>query len=410
MEKMCRILEKVTRMSIYALLFSLPISKAMIEVCSIVAIGTWITRKTLYFFTKTGERSFVTIPTKLLIPVLLLTFAQFLSVLFSVNILVSFEAFFTKSLEYILLYVIVADSLNTKKRLNIAFSVILVSAVIVSIDAMIQAVGGRDILRMLPLHGTYLRDLRACFKNPNAFAGWILLVIPVMVGYAHVGKKGVMRIINILALSTAGFLVFCLFMTQARAALIGLIFQVGLLLYWLALRFKLFHKVGVLLILMGIICSIFLLSLEFNSENSIWDSFQKDSRAVLWQEALLIIKDYPIFGAGLNTYAQIAPHYKLFENGGSYPHNSYLHMAAESGCVTLIAFFWLVICLFLYILHSKYGHTDRILLGISVGIAGFLIHSFFDTSLHQIQLAVLFWVFMGLAIARVKLGDEITHA
>ena len=40
--------------------------------------------------------------------------------------------------------------------------------------------------------------------------------------------------------------------------------------------------------------------------------------------------------------------------------------------------------------------------GLLAGLFGFLVHSFFDTNLYSLPLAVLFWAFAGLAAAKIQ--------
>ncbi|MBP7162991.1 MAG: O-antigen ligase family protein [Candidatus Omnitrophica bacterium] len=126
-----------------------------------------------------------------------------------------------------------------------------------------------------------------------------------------------------------------------------------------------------------------------------------------WKEALLIIKDYPLFGAGLNTYSEVAPRYRI--NWGGYPHNCYLHMAAETGLAGLASFLWLLF-VFLWRSWSRILKVqDRFLLSLAMGgltgLSGFLVQSFFDTNLYSVQLNTLFWFVMGMVIVSIRVGE-----
>jgi len=117
-------------------------------------------------------------------------------------------------------------------------------------------------------------------------------------------------------------------------------------------------------------------------------------RRDFWREATSIIKDFPILGIGLNTYSKIAPRYKV--SWGGYPHNCYLHMAAETGLLGLGSFIWMICVLFhmtlrnLKKIQNPFKHT--LLYGFLLGLAGFLTHSFLDTNFYSIQLGMLFWL------------------
>ena len=135
-------------------------------------------------------------------------------------------------------------------------------------------------------------------------------------------------------------------------------------------------------------------------------------RQELWQEALSIVKDFPLLGSGLNTYAIVAPAYKITRTTGFYPHNSYLHMAAESGLLGLGAFLWIMISLFKASLANLKKIDNRfygaILIGLLAGLFGFLAHSFVDVNIYTLQLGNLMWFIMGLIVAvqKVALWDK----
>ncbi len=139
---------------------------------------------------------------------------------------------------------------------------------------------------------------------------------------------------------------------------------------------------------------------------NVLEIFGGSGRIVYWEESLLMIRDYPLFGVGINAYSQVAPRYKI--TWGGYPHNCYLQMTVEIGLFGLFSFFWIIIILFNRTVH----HLNRIedvflrasLLGISAGLLGFLAHSFFDTNFYSVQLGNFMWVIMGFMVATQKIS------
>jgi len=125
-------------------------------------------------------------------------------------------------------------------------------------------------------------------------------------------------------------------------------------------------------------------------------------RRTNWKEAMSIIKDHPILGTGPNTYAYIAPNYKLRKGGGIYPHNSFLHMGAELGLLGFAAFLW-VLCKFFYLgIIGLRRNQNFLLLGTMAGLFAFLVHSFFDNNIFVLQLASLFWFMLGVSSVLIK--------
>ena len=130
-------------------------------------------------------------------------------------------------------------------------------------------------------------------------------------------------------------------------------------------------------------------------------SFGGMGRTGFWAEAVKIIKDYPYFGAGLNTYSRVIHQYKI--NWGGYPHNCFLQMAAEIGLLGLGSFLFMIFILFKrsiqFFASCKDFFVKAVLLGAVTGLLGFLIQSTFDTTLYSLQLSNLMWIMMGLIVA-----------
>jgi len=123
----------------------------------------------------------------------------------------------------------------------------------------------------------------------------------------------------------------------------------------------------------------------------------------LWKQSLLIIRDYPLLGSGLNTYSSVVKRYKFFEGGNMYPHNSFLQMASETGLAGLFAFLLVLLIFFKTGLQHLNQKKNPLALGLLAGILAYLVHSFFDTHLYSLQLVVLFWFMLGLTIAVIRL-------
>ena len=131
-------------------------------------------------------------------------------------------------------------------------------------------------------------------------------------------------------------------------------------------------------------------------------------RKTIWQVAVRMIKDKPIFGQGLSTFMGNFPkygkdYYYLKQGIIPYAHNCYLQIAAEAGIVGLVSFLMLLGTFFIHTIKSLAKIKDKfyhaVLSGVSAGIIVTLVHSVVDTNLYSLQLSVLFWVMLGLNAA-----------
>ena len=138
-------------------------------------------------------------------------------------------------------------------------------------------------------------------------------------------------------------------------------------------------------------------------------------RKEMWQVAVRMIKDRPLFGHGFTTFmsnfARYGKDYYYLEQGIiPYAHNCYLQIAAETGFVGLMSFLWLIGTFFFYSIVSLKKIKDRfhhaVLAGISAGIIVTLVHSAVDTNLYSLQLSILFWIMLGLNAALPRLEIE----
>ena len=117
----------------------------------------------------------------------------------------------------------------------------------------------------------------------------------------------------------------------------------------------------------------------------------------------MMIKDNPFLGKGVGTFMNNLVKYDVAP-GYQYAHNCYLQIWAESGIFALLGFLWLIIYVFYEGIKCFIKNKDYLLLGVLSGLLAFLLHSFFDTCLYSLQLAVLFWLMLGFAVAITRLN------
>ena len=161
------------------------------------------------------------------------------------------------------------------------------------------------------------------------------------------------------------------------------------------------YRAKILTCLLLIIC---LLGISFILPNSIKEraasivKVEATWRLYVWQGAIKMIQDRPIFGHGVGSFMDIYGRYQGMGTG-AYAHNCFLQMAAEIGIVGLVCFIWILVRFFRLGFRTLKERKDSLLLGLLAGIFAFLVHSFFDTNLYSLQLAVLFWFMLGLAVS-----------
>jgi putative inorganic carbon (hco3(-)) transporter len=131
------------------------------------------------------------------------------------------------------------------------------------------------------------------------------------------------------------------------------------------------------------------------------------SRMDLWQATLRMLRDHPIFGAGMFGFARSIQPYRggVYEENLIYPHNIVLNMWTETGLLGLASFLWILVQAFRVSWTGwKSGPTTwrAIQLGIVLAMVAIIVHGLVDVPYFKNDLALEFWTFLGLAWAGTR--------
>ena len=422
--QLARCLDRIIRFLLYVLLFWLPYSSAVIEICVILSCLLWIVKRLLQISLleirslnwldrcRYMLRTFKPVHTVLNVPI-----AVFLSIcLFSIGgsafFGVALRGFFTKVLEWFAIFYLVAETFTERNHLKTAVIILIVTAASTFIDGVLQFyILKKDIFcgRLIARGGA-----TAAFKHPNSLAAFLLSVIPLCYFYANAmtknkGTKNFLMVISGLGL-------WCLAITFSRAAwcsfgLVGFVY--------LFFRFRKWRKyiLVAMIVVFILVSGIFLienvnprLNIDQFSGAIIW-------RRDLWIDTLGMIKDRPFFGHGINTFMMLFQEYRRKYNTNyyyspSYAHNCYLQIAAELGILGFLAFLAILGAVFRearnWLWEPRNKEVYLIAQGLGWGLAMFLVHSFFDVNFYSLQLSGLFWYILSLLLLSFRLLNEET--
>lgn len=415
--KIVSVCDKTIEWCLYLLIFCLPFSKAGVSIFTVLGIIAWIIKR-IAGFRADGLKGLI--PASSLNKALaVFIIFNIISVVFSVDFSLSLESFFTKTIKFVMIFLMMVETMNTEKRFKRLLWTMILSAVLIAVDAGVQFFRGVDFLK-----GYGGQRVKASFSAPNGFSAWLNMFIYILVGAVIEGKQLVFSLWKRIGVTLlVGVLIIFFYLTFTRGAWIGM--AVGLFCsgYYGVKKVALNKKVvGLIVLIVTVLVGAVLMISKFQYQEGIVHNRREilqerimtvkssaENRFRFWREAVSIIEDFPLFGSGLNTYSITAPHYKVAEGGGIYPHNSYLQMAAEIGLLGLVAFFWVLFSFFRMGFQYLRKKKDYLVLGLLAGILGFLVHAFFDTHLYSLQLVVLFWFMLGFATAliKVRLPNEI---
>lgn len=422
------VLNRVLEVCLCGLIFFVPFSKAGVEIWLHLAFFAWLIKRCLIgrsLFKSSGVtldffRPFRVIPTQLNKPIFLLAILSFLSAVFSIYIGLSFEGIFGKLYTHFFIFFLTLEVITrynpavaTSKEIAVVpkvlyriLGIFLFSVSLIICDGIFQKITGRDFMRGFAANGY---RLRASFGNPNDYAGWIIAVLPLLLSLVFVEGKLLWsrrrKMIKTFLLLLSGLALFDLGATYSRGAWVGFLVSLSLAAVFGIISKKrklLYVSVAVLTVIGLSAISVFLIRPVRQRALTLREGFDEAAyKQYGWREAIHIIEDFPLLGIGPNNYADVGIHYRIKPIGGAYPHNCYLHMAAEIGLLGLFAFLWIIGRFFrLSILKvSKAG--SPLLFGITAGLLAFLVHSFFDTNLFTLQLIAFFWFLLALGTSLI---------
>ena len=239
--------------------------------------------------------------------------------------------------------------------------------------------------------------LAGTFKMPNDLGAYLVILLPIAIGYSVVSWRAPRnwRLIAVLGI------LLCvmganLALTLTRAAWIG-VFAATI---YIAIYFQ--RK-----LLWGLL-ALLLLS-PFLMPQTVKDRFETirqrpsgfmSERPQWWKTSAQLIAKYPITGIGLGRFRH---EYQLHAPAGVHhkpyhAHNIYLHIAVEQGIPSLILFLAILFLIFRQ-LSALRKRDDFWCSGLFIGGSGFLISAFVyglaDQIFHQRPL-LIFWFLIGL--------------
>ncbi len=122
-----------------------------------------------------------------------------------------------------------------------------------------------------------------------------------------------------------------------------------------------------------------------------------ETRVLIWNETLRIWKDAPLFGHGIETFAQIFPLYQVADLDGKtvlHPESSWLLWLTEFGAMPVLLLFAGLVVFVVVNMRAVFEQRRSFYLaaGALAGVAALLVHAMFDVPAHR-------WATAGFALA-----------
>ncbi len=309
---------------------------------------------------------------------------------------------------------------HSKKDVIRLIPIIMLVGAVESLYGMFEFFTGHR--HILHLDGSALiSSVTGTFINRNHFAGYLLMVIPLSVGFLfsrealHRGQSmGWRHRLASLDGKTLliGFavvvMILSLLFSASRMGIVSLLLSFSLIsfLFRDPQRGHRFSKTSVLIFALALVWAAWIgLDAVISRFFSVSEGFEE--RWKIWVNTFQIFKDFPLFGSGLGTFVQVFPMYRSFHIRGLVTHaeNDFLQLASEVGLVGV----GLLLILFLFLLYKaisgirSLSHRESgryIGIGGLVGILALMFHSIAERNI-QVPSNAFLYVFILAVVLRV---------
>lgn len=246
------------------------------------------------------------------------------------------------------------------------------------------------------------RRMASTLFNPNLLGAYLLMVLSVVGSYVlvYTRAKEYRSVAKVVAIAI--LLIICMLLTYSRgiwisfAAMVlywGIVVDRRLLLSFLLVPLVLFFYHGEI--------GVRLWSLFSGTDTS------SAMRWALWDSTTYIIRDFPWFGSGWNTFIKVYPDYNYFIQAPVirmfHAHNMYLNYLAEIGIPGTL----LLLATFVgHVYKANRLQGTRFMQAAHYGVAALvvamLVSGLSDHELYSHQVNIVFWQLLGWGAALIK--------
>jgi tetratricopeptide (TPR) repeat protein len=270
--------------------------------------------------------------------------------------------------------------------------------------------------------------MNSIFGNKNHFGGYLLLVIPLALAlyfYAPTFKE-------LVAYGATSILfISCFVLTYSRGTWMSLGLALPIMAWLmgsLSLKKRLLPRaISVFLLAVVTVVLINRVSLlnAFDASATAIDSVYDAAvgkepggtlapRLDYWQGAFRIMRDNPLTGTGLGTFAAIFPEYQLEPpNYSRFAHNYFLQTGAEMGVPGLLAGLWLFFALgwvcYRCLAMAKGVELYPLTVGLAVSLLASTLHNLVELDWYIPAISILFWAEVGLLLGILARTQQLSN-
>ena len=334
----------------------------------------------------------------------------------------------------VLLFYAAAKFLDSWAKVRVFLIAGVTSAVIVSLYGLAQMFGYDPVLQMgvpwgyfqepvtgyLSVMYGYADRVFSTVGYPISLAAYLTLMMGAALALYF---KSDARWERWLWLSTMALMAACWLYTYTRGAMLGCAVAIPIL------AFLAYRRMGslkplllpVAIITVGIISAMLLNPQSLDlfgriAQTNVADTLEETpeggdtsvtTRFLMWRDAIPMIADRPLFGYGLDNFAEPFSHYESKELRAFLPeqtvdkaHNELVQVAATTGLLGLAAYLWIFVSYF----RKCYRSGGWPLLALSGGVLAYILSLM--TWVTTLTTGVTFWAILGVSVAIMRIQSR----
>jgi O-antigen ligase len=322
-----------------------------------------------------------------------------------------------------------ARGLSRSRVRTLTVALIVLGAVLALIGIVQKAVLGDHTYMGMKIYGFWTPESKLVvpfgpYVNRNHFAGWMLMGLPLAIGYlCALFEDGTRRAAGwrnrllwfstpagggaLLVLTAAVLMSVSLVMSMSRSGMAGFalaaIIIAGRLL--LSLRSTAARFAAVLTLTLLVIVPAVTIGIDPTVERLSTDPRGSvETRLRVWNDTRAIIADFPVAGTGLNTFGTATVVYQTGSRDVHFQeaHNEYLQLAAEGGLLLGVPIAAVILLFAAAVRKRLREDTDRtaswIRFGAIAGILAMALQSLVEFSLQMPGNAAMFVVLAAISL------------
>jgi len=309
----------------------------------------------------------------------------------------------------VLLFLAIVRWVITPARLRLATAAFVLTGAALALVGMLSVQGTGKVAEL----GQVVEDSPLAIRglpgaeegvNPNPVAGCLVLFVPLQIALLVRRRRTAALILGQCALLAVTLT--ALFLMQSRAAWGGLVFAPLAILV-------LSNRIGRMFVAIGAIAGVMpllilgpqqLVDLVINRMMS----YSLGIRVELWWRALLVIREHPFVGVGMNVFRKLVgplpPQYRQdYRVDMAHAHNHFLQAAVDVGIPGLVAYLaiWIVSGGLLVQVHRQAASPQHraMALGLGAGLIAHFVFSMTDAIPLGAKVGVVFWLTVAMVAA-----------